>query len=870
MTSLGVLVAPPGEVPLAVRDHLADWAAAGLVSPFLWVPAGRVTRHGTDALLVGPDGMSAVQMQAHVGRAAEIDQLVLCVLVPAGPRAQVVETGVSEEVWQQLRSARNAATVVPIRCVVARSENAAPVEVGSPGWHNLVVSPEQSHDPTVGVSPLPPSDDPGEIGPHAAVAVAGLAGLWAGSGGSPLARMTPVNGRYARLARSHLMWADGGSLSQEIEQKALDTSAVPRPTAALAATAYVDDGAAAAAIAAEQLLRAHATELRSGREPSPTPAITELGVGAALKMLWGFVAKALVNAPGTWARTLLAKARSSIADTVHQHVFGDGSTYQVVANLRTASPLEISRTAAQLGSSMDRVAGHVIEPTATFPGLWSDFVAGGLTLMDGGVRTEAVPPLRVGTDVAVVRSPHVVAPAPETRLRVDARVPGAGPTGEISPADELAMRSVVTLAEQARAADPRDERFSSTVAAVTAFRTEHGQSYAAQVGRHVGTLLLSLVEEVQVLAGRLSEAAQVDDGAELQAEQRRLGRRMQLLAALLVLGLVLVVALGVAQVLTTGWAVGAGVGLFLSWLVASLVTFVQGQRNLFAALNRREIAAGQAEANVKNLRSALRDLRRTSDAYSQLQSWSRVLGAFVHQPLGAPEPSPRGAVAGLTGLPVNVSLGELSQPAGQQDQAATRLRRRFFGVSWLSGPWRALLGDAPARLGPAGAELEGSPERLYAERADVEESLLDRWASSLETDGVGPAGGAAARQGIRDELGRATGGDDLLRGSEVRDVEGRTQPLASFLGGLADRDQRGQRFDGRILAVEARTDSRLSGVEHVEVTELPVLGRAVARIELSPDVPADLFVVDVGYAQRSDAARPAGPDQGSTQIDLVM
>ena len=64
MTSLGILVAPSGLVPLGLRDHLTDWVAAGLVKPFLWVRDDKVTVDGTEALLIAPDGATPVQLQS--------------------------------------------------------------------------------------------------------------------------------------------------------------------------------------------------------------------------------------------------------------------------------------------------------------------------------------------------------------------------------------------------------------------------------------------------------------------------------------------------------------------------------------------------------------------------------------------------------------------------------------------------------------------------------------------------------------------------------------------------------------------------------------------------------------------------------------
>lgn len=863
MSGLAVIVAPADDHLRGVRDTLVDWAAAGLVQPFCWVSADRVSGDGTVALQVEADGMSAAWLQVHLSQAA-VDEFSLCVLVPAAEGAVAVSETVEQMLWHQISSSRNNVRVIPMRVVVARpgAQGTLSAQADRPGWHNFVVSPEQSSDPTVGVSPLPPSDDPVDIGRHAAVVVAGLCGLWTGANGSPIGKEAPSNGRFARLARAHMVWADGTSLEHEIEKKALNLTVLPRPTTTMGATAYIDDWQQAMDTAAQQLLTAHVGELKSAREQPPAVQVTGLGIMAALTKLWGFLWNSIKNAPTSWARAMLTRARSEIADRVHQHVFGANSSYRVIAGLRTATPLEISRMASDLSGKLDVVAQNVLEPTSTFPGLWSDFVGGALTMMDAGQRGPNVTPVRVGTDAAVVRSAAVIAPRPDVSFTIDGRVPGVHGSYQLSPVDFVGLEAVRATIDSARAQDPTNPYIGEASQRLQDFWMAHAGTYTARVGSYLGGFLGGLITEVQQLAASLEEAS-VGNDEEVLRTQKKLGNWMRILAILLVVGLAIIIGLAVGPWLTLVPALLIGSGWVLSWLVATVITFLRGQRALFAALNRREEAAGRAQVNFRNLRYAVRDLRRTSDAYSQFLAWSQIISLFVHQPLGSPVEAPEPVGTDLVGLPDSLSVGQLRQPPLEQDGVASQVRRGFFGIGWSGRPWAEVFGEAAHRIGPGGSDLLAHPERLFSERPGVPESLIDAWTTALQQGGLGTAPGRPARDYVRNQL-LSDADDRYLQGARVEDASGRDVPLATFVGGIANQQLRGQRFDGRLLKAAASTDATASGVASVMVQTLPVLGRAVARVELSPPIPAEYFRLDSG---RSAAPAPIRADHDD--VDLM-
>jgi hypothetical protein len=858
--SLAVVVSPGGRHFHGVRDHLADWTAAGFLSPFVWVNEEQVSDHGTAALLIERNGMRPIQLQAFVS-AQTVDELSLCVLVPVSSSSTPITAGRESDVWQVLSNAKNSASVVPIRCIIVRTEDATRVDVGRPGWHNVVVSPESSTDPTRGISPLPPTTDPDDIGRHGAVGVAGLCGLWSGSPGSPLRDLSAVNDRYARLARCNLAWADGTRMHEQINDRVLDTGHLPRPTVALGTTAFVDDWETAVDRAARQLLMAHRDEFLGAREKLVEPPLAGKGILASIKMLGSFLWTAFLGAPEAWARKKLGELRSRVAESVQSGVFGQDSNYRVIMGLSQEEPAAISRVAQATTESLNRLAGNTFDASTTFPQLWADFVAGGLTLMDGGARSDAVTPVRVGTAITVVRSSDAVARAAKETLTVDARITGLQGVVSISASDVLGLERLRGIIEQARQEDPRNEYLAKMATQVSDFARDTGSTYAARTGHHLGALVLGLADEVQRLSQALAEAADQPASLVSVKEQRRLVNWMRILAVLLVVGVVVVIVLGGLGVISASMALGVGGAWVGSGILAMFLTFIQGQRNLFKALHRRHRAVEQADVNFRNLRHAMRDLRRASEAYGQFLMWSQVLAIFVHSPLGGPKPPEIDILTGLIGLPPNVLVGELRQRDARLEAIALEMRRKIFAISWLSGPWKDFLEDAARRIGPSAADLAGSPEAMFSERTDVEESLLVAWVEILQREGVGTVTGDDVRRSIRAELLSAEGRQAHLSDAEVIDAQGTSTSLADFVGGVGSDSAYSSRFDGRVLDAEARADFAMSRPDTVRVTPLPVVGLATARVEFSPEILAHHFTFDAGGSSfRYSPPTPSIPD----------
>ena len=94
--------------------------------------------------------------------------------VPA-PGAAVLDPRVEEHLSRLVRSTRGTAQVECLRISVTRpGQGPGPGSISREGWHNIVLSPEESRGPGLGHQRLTSTDDPIEVGADAAAAICGL------------------------------------------------------------------------------------------------------------------------------------------------------------------------------------------------------------------------------------------------------------------------------------------------------------------------------------------------------------------------------------------------------------------------------------------------------------------------------------------------------------------------------------------------------------------------------------------------------------------------------------------------------------------------------------------------------------------------
>ncbi len=863
-SNLVVLVAPSG-VLAGIRDALADWSAVGLLAPVCWVEdppeegAGRVT--ATEIVAGRSSPTTLEQLVAN----RDFARIRLCLLVPAFREADVVSTAAEDHLSQLIRRSRGRATVECLRITVTRS-GAGPGRgvVAREGWHNVVLSPEDSRGPGLGQERLQPTADPIEIGAPAAAAISALTGLWTGIPDAPLDGLQLLPAQHARVARAYFRHLEAGELEEAVRSGVLSMNQdLPRPRVGGAGRAVaIDNVALATSQMADQLWNRNANVLRGPRETAPAVTVEPIGVRKALGMLFGFLGAAIKGAPKAWALALMHQASSGIARTVQGAVFGHArSSYEVV--MRGVRPDGTFARWNDLSAASTQLSELISDPRERaqhhadlgLPGLWRDYVGAALTLVDAGTRSPQLPPVVVGVEPGVLTRPADCAPdvtADFTEIPVT--LSSSLGLQRIETADVLTRNEVRQQLGQWRTDQAVGLDADRMLSALDAWAVRHQNAFVVQAGGYLAHAIGQLRAEVQQLLTILRDAsAELADEDSLQRKQRRLAAWMRGLLIGLVVVLVGTGILGGTEVIEWSTAGIVGGAAVLIWLVSSFLVFLRGQRDFFAELHRRESAKSQAEISRVNLGHALNDLRRTTGAYSQHLVWSRALGALLRQPFGEQTDRPAPARLAKEGLPRSMALGFPDPEPALLANTTAQVRRDSYRAGWLTGPWEALLAEAPSRLGPDGTELSGDPQELYRDSGHPQ-SLLSRFVDSVVRRGPGPQGGTDFWHKVS-WLGGSLA-DGLIQ--RVRD-DGEPISLASFMSGVDNADGRASSFDGALFTATARTRQADAVVGQWRRGVRSGLGVTAVLVEFTEGLPS--YDLD-GVEQVQEQFWPRAPDTG--------
>lgn len=878
MSVLTIILGPRGALD-EVRDALADWSAAGLVDPFLWTRPELLADGADSALLVQDGREQGVSLQAIAGR-SRVERVRICVLVPA--MDGLLRASVQEELAlaDLVDRSFGQVPVTRARFIVTRSDE-DPLLPGLVlgGWHNIIVSPEDSAGPGMGRQRLG-GDVPAEvISRQAAATLAGLAGLWRGLAESPLDAERMADGERVRLGRSYFRRLATDEVTERLREGVLSMrDGLPLPAQFGVPTVYVPEEEAAARQMSDRLWDKHAGVLRGPREQFVASEAKPIRGGEAVRLFLSFLWAALKRAPKSWVKGVVAGVQASTANALQGFMFGrDPASYQVVIGGAVAGGMPASWADFRAAvSSLDRAIdpGRASDGSAyaDLSALWQDYAAASLTLADAGERSQGLAPIAVGETSGIMRRVERIVPGPAESFReLPPHIASSVGAASIEPFDVLGAydldRRMRVVAEQPRMSVDA----SGVIEHLSAWRQRHGASFAARVGARIAEALTGVQQEIRTLYGQLSSVSSPDDLlARLQARQQQLSNIMWVLAAIFLVAIAVGITLGVMEVYEWWVALCVVLGLLLAWLISGFIVFVQGQRDLFAFLNRRREVQTNEEIARRNIQHALRDAKRLADAYVQFLAWSRVIGTMLANPFGERPRDTGEQRDGITGLPMASRTGRVVAQEAHIADAAARLRRDLFSPGWLGESWTALLAGAAGRIGPRGVELEGQPLMIYRDLGDGEHSLLNLWAASLLRDGVDAVIGERAWERIMQLLQTQHQGivTSMLR--QVRDAsepEGVITEYEAFMSGIDREPGPGDRLDDRILTDAARA----RGLSRIGASWPQRAQRGLDRMELLVQLsePFDAFELR-GDASAPPSARPQGERDGGAPLPDIF
>ena len=787
-SSAVLIVAPPSQRP--VLAALADLSAAGLLAPFAWVEAPRDPENAQDCLdprtVEVRDGALSASTYSRLVNHHGLAHLRLLVLVPVGHPAGDALPATAEQFYQLL-GLPNGAVRHSVRVVVPWSADPLPAELGRIGWEDVMVSPESTADP--GFNQVPWWNNPATVPGAVAVALSVQAGIAGAVSQAPYDEAGPDTSLDVQVARCFVRVTDAHDVEDKLRHQVLRLSGTfPRPnqvSVGMQVMPYADPEARIEALT-QAWRKRHTESLR--RPPVQVrvvPAQT-MGLFKALGLFFSFLFRAIIGAPGTWARGLVRRAKAGIASTTTSVIFGKDSAVDVIvggvdSSGRSVGWRELAAAASSASTAMPEDMKRSSQPVRRdFGALWQDLTTGSMALVDGSGCAN----LGLGPHEGCVCDQALIAPALSADGVFEIRESlGDVPAGtRLRCWDQLEVERVSSrLQELARSQDPRARRAAECHMELSRWQGRNQHRLLPQVGRSLAEVFQATRADIDRLRGEIRSLESEDELGDLEVRQRRLGRILAVLALLLLGGLAVLAVVGVLG--KVGWGlVGAVCAvLVLVWLIVSLTVFVKEQREFFRLRYRLERTSTQYPDLLANLRLAMEDLAAQGEAYAQFDRWASILTSFLTDPLGERD-TERTAREHETVLPAGIQRVTVSAGTEHLANVAAALRTDVFQVGWLTEAWQALNEHMGAYLTPDQRQLLVTRQLSVTAERGTQGTALSNWAQGLEQGGVTSSAGAQ-RWGRCLEILKTGSGPDL--DLEITMPDGDTRQLVDYRQDLA-------------------------------------------------------------------------------------
>jgi hypothetical protein len=861
--ALTVMLAPRGEAD-EIFALLVDYAAAGMLAPFVWIDAADVGGTSVPATLVA-DGCSSAVVLQQVLTGHRYDRLRIAVLVPAdAPTDQRASRATEQSLERVVRAGAIATPITLLRLLFTRGSAAGSGYDPSlllEGWHNLLVAPEDSAGPGLGSLALDRLTDPLDVAQHVTPVVVTVAGLWRGIDRVVFDDLGILPGNTLRAVRAFYRELDATGVEEQLRLQLFDSKGrLPLPRSGEAPVIYVADAALATQTVARALWTKHRDVLRGGRMDIDVHPAQPISTWTACKIFFSFIWAALRNAPAAWLQGMLSSVSSVLATTVQHAVFGrSDSVYAVVTGSDPTSWQDIGRGAEQMSSLLTQEPGARQPIQTDLTQLWVDYVNGALTLADGGRRSAGIQPVTVGAAIGVLPNSTDVVPStadaftaiPASLAAVIGVRSVAG--GDVLGAADAKARLQRTFGDAAAGIEARH-----TLADLARWEATTGKSYAAQVGSILADFLDRARGEVDDLVRRIRESAET-------GVDETLRRRQQVIATITRAGgwalvAVLLVLAAIAVVAWVSWKFALVVGgiLLAIYILAALILFILGQRHLFAELNKRQTQVTEFEAMDFNLRAALQDVSRLSSAYGQLLAWNRVLGEVLRTPFGpvAPDQARRPHI--LDGVPRSVQIGVAAPATPEAESATHSLQQQLYSIGWLTGPWERM-------LEAAGRRVHDEPIALFRMPGAGSGSALDEWSAAVAAGEVQLEGANELWKKVQamfDDPG--SGIADTLTGGVMIPATGQRTSPTQFSGGILHQRGPAAPFDVSLFTDTAVTAGRSVVAIDNTAVDHHGLGYRAAVIQVGDGLPThDFAIFDRGLATVGSIDDDTPPESGS-------
>lgn len=759
MSTQSIIIAPSGQ--RHVLDALLDLQNAGVVSDFAWVETGPTPEQAPDALdpqlLWVSGGTIRPARWTNVVNVLGVKRIRLLLLVPLGDPNRPALPLSAEQYYQYLKTPAGV-DVRRTRVLIAYSGDSEEPARGMSSWYDVMLSPENTKDPTFAAVPWwsSPEATSGAI----AVGVAVQAGIIQGLNEAPSDEEGIDSAKTIRVVRSFVRMADMHEIENELRSATLNVSdTVPDPgdpNRGSSVPAYADP-LAATEMTAKRWADSNQKFLRTPLQPLPSTQVSTFGVGETLAAFFSFLWQAIIGAPGRWMDSLVHGTKAWAASTVASTVFGADSGIKVVVGGVDSDGLPADWrkiTAAAHGVRARIPTGSIAgsQPVKrNFSNLWREMVAATCALLD----SSPVPSLGLTQGGGYVPNRNDVIPVdgPSSAFVLPVTLNSSFPAGyRLDPWNVHEIDTVCALIQRGAHSGPPNAGATELLGQINQWRAANARRFIPAVGAHIVSWMKGTQSDLQFIARQLQQLRSVGNDAAHQQAQKRMGLFMRILLGVFLGVLLLLLILGLTSLL--GWKVVVPliVLALIAWFVTSMIVFVRGQREVFRSLATLRARKEELPILEANFAAAIDDLAALGMAYEQYLVWAKVLRGFVANPLGASAGGEHTTVH-ETILPAAVTREVFHCDPKAVSMAAAQLRMRIFPIGWVSEAWKSACDSLPLSLSPD-LRIKHQAGNVHIENESGRpETALGQWAADIEQRGLRSERGAALWKWCLDEIG---------------------------------------------------------------------------------------------------------------------
>ena len=749
----------------AIRGNLTDLATLGLIEQFFWADLGT---QPVSALEFGSAQLDVISSHPEEGVIRRGAPIAEALRNHGGRRVLIVAlddpdaTGSTLDIKAAQRWAESIGIALNhnyyrLHLYLPR----LPLPLNPPtqmhGWPTLVLSPEDSANPSAPKQTKQRIDGPDALAEYAAPAIAGLTGLWQGHDSTPVldgadGQISTGEAGNLRLVRVFHRRIDTTQMEAEARGEVLDvTNQLPQTLRGDGRRVMIaPDSEEVVGKMSATFLQIAQQQLISPQEPLSAPKTTQISAWQAVKKFFHFFFTAVIGGPKSWYQSQVGALQKGFAVAVQKALYGQGPAVEVVCGMhsghRQLHNMEmVGRAAAELRETLDNGADAVrIGRPPALSEMWRAYVDTSLTLTDGTERQQGSLPMPKdhNDNPMIVAQPRMVVPDYSERFdgastaltNIMGQSLGATTIEPYDPyAADMYSETVNFAARQTtdRAVSDLQQKFR-------VWRGQHERSFAWRIGTGLTGYMHQAQQQMLKCRDELGQINQQIEsiGAGDDSKPGALVRKLRIVTLVWLLASLVLGYFTLARPLTNirmfenmptvpwNWGLLVFVLGTVVALAVMMVIFARSQRGIMDEIAMRENLAEDQAILSRNFHRSVADVERISGAYSQFISWSALVGRAISQPFGPQQEAANPVQIPHYGMPAATVIARAAN-GGASGETLNAMRNSVFQPNWAGDSLQSLLNSAIVAAQHEGVWVEDQSQ-LFGQPGRLANSQLDR------------------------------------------------------------------------------------------------------------------------------------------------